>query len=81
MKNFFWSKFAPKGPKSGMKLGFLPFSQVWFISFSLPNDSLQQFLTSIRGEIHEKTIFRDQIKEQNRPKSEPKLGFLPFSQV
>ena len=81
MKNFFWSKFAPKGPKSGMRLGFLPFSQVWFISFSLPNDSLQQFLTSIRGEIHEKTIFGDQIKEQNRLKSEPKLGFLPFSQV
>ena len=37
----FWKKkkknwqpeFGPYGPKSGSKLGFLPFSQVWFISF------------------------------------------------
>ena len=33
-KNF-WPKFLPKGPKSGSKLGFLSFSQVWFLSFPL----------------------------------------------
>ena len=27
------SEFGPSGPKSGPKLGFLPFSQVWLISF------------------------------------------------
>ena len=27
------SEFGPKGPKSGPKLGFLSFSEVWFISF------------------------------------------------
>ena len=29
------SWFVSNGPKSGPKLGFLPFCQVWFISFSL----------------------------------------------
>ena len=28
-------KFGPNGPKSGSKLGFSPFSQVWLISFPL----------------------------------------------
>ena len=32
----FWGpKFGPNGPKLGPKLGYLPFSQVWFISFPL----------------------------------------------
>ena len=31
--NFLGSKFGPKGQKLVSKLGFLPFSQVWFISF------------------------------------------------
>ena len=35
-------------PKSGPKQGFLPFFQVWFISF-ICNDSLKQCLTSRRG--------------------------------
>ena len=33
MKKIFESKFRSKGPKSVLKLGFLPFSQVWFINF------------------------------------------------
>ena len=33
MKKKFWPKFGPKGPKMDPKLGFLPFSQVEFISF------------------------------------------------
>ena len=34
LKKKFWQHgFGPNGPKSGPKLGFLPFSQVWFISF------------------------------------------------
>ena len=32
-KKTFWSKFGPKRPKLDPKLGFLPFSQTWFISF------------------------------------------------
>ena len=32
-KKFWGSKFGPKGRKSCPELGFLPFSQVWFISF------------------------------------------------
>ena len=28
-------KFGPDVPKSGQKLGFLPFPQVWFISLKL----------------------------------------------
>ena len=34
-KKFGGPKFVPKGPKSGLKLGFLPFSQVLLISFPL----------------------------------------------
>ena len=33
-KNFLGLKFGPKGPKLGLKLGFLPFSQVWFFNFT-----------------------------------------------
>ena len=29
------SKFGANGPKSGQKLGFSPFSLVWFVSFPL----------------------------------------------
>ena len=35
MKKNLGSKFWPTGPKSDQKLGFLPFSQDWFISFPL----------------------------------------------
>ena len=34
-KQFLGPNFGPNGPKSGPKLGFLSFSQVWFISFLL----------------------------------------------
>ena len=54
-KKILGSKFGPKGPKSGQKLGFLPVSQVWFISCLeiAYNDSLQQCITSSRGKTHE----------------------------
>ena len=54
-------EFGPTGPKSGLKLGFFPFSQFWLI-FSLfffeiaYNDSLQQCLTSSGVEIYGKKI-------------------------
>ena len=32
-KKIWGPKFGPNGPKSGPKLGFLSFFQVWFISF------------------------------------------------
>ena len=45
-------KFGPKEQKSGPKLGFMPFSQVWLISFFCEiayNDNLQQCITCTRG--------------------------------
>ena len=33
--NFLGPNLGQNGPKSGPKLGFLPFSQIWFISFPL----------------------------------------------
>ena len=35
MKKILGANFWPNGPKSGPKIGFSPFSQVWFISFPL----------------------------------------------
>ena len=32
-KKDWWPEFGANEPKSGPKQGFLPFSQVWFISF------------------------------------------------
>ena len=34
-KKNYWPKFGPNRPKLGLKLGFISFSQVLFISFSL----------------------------------------------
>ena len=52
----------------GPKLGVLPFSQIWFISFLeiAYKDSLQQYLRFSRGKIHTYKM---------------RLGFLQFSQV
>ena len=44
------------------------------------NNSLQQFLTSKKGKIR-RHKFGGPKFGQNKPKSGPKLGFLPFSQV
>ena len=33
IENIWGPKFRPNGTKSGPKLSFLPFFQVWFISF------------------------------------------------
>ena len=71
----FW---GPKGPKSGPKLGFLPFSQIWFICF--PRNCIPRCLTSSRGKIHKKNIFGAQIWAK-----EAKIGsetrFLSFSEL
>ena len=82
-KKILGSKFGPKGPKSGQKLGFLPVSQVWFISCLeiAYNDSLQQCITSSRGKTHETDFWGTKFGLKNEPESGPKLGFLSFSQV
>ena len=33
MKKIFWAQILAKGAKIGPETSFLPFSQVWFISF------------------------------------------------
>ena len=74
--------FGPKWPKSGLKLGFLPFSHFWLLVFLeiAYIDSLQQCITSGRGKTHKKTFLGPNLG-QNGSKSSPKLGFLAFSQV
>ena len=69
------SEFGPTGPKLGPNLGFLPFSQVWFISFLW--NHLQQFITSSTGKTH-KTFLGTKFGLESGPKSGV---FLPFSQV
>ena len=51
MKKCLGPKFGPKRPKLGPKISFLPFSQVWFFSFSLNciDDSLEQCVTTSGG--------------------------------
>ena len=51
---------------------FLKFDSLVFLEIAY-NDSLQQCLISNRSKFHEKKL------GQNRSKSGPKLGFLPFS--
>ena len=80
-KKMWWLEFGPKEPKLGPKLGFLPFSQVWFISFSWNsiNGSLQQCLISSGRKIHKKFL-RPKF-ESNEPKSGPRLVFCHFLKV
>ena len=83
LKKKFWRlEFGPNEPKSGARLSFLPFSQVWFITFPeiWYNDKLQQCLTSCRGKIHEKLLGGLKFGPKG-PKLGLKLSFLPFSQV
>ena len=68
----FW---GPKGPNSGPKLGFLPFSQIWFICF--PRNCIPRCLTSSRGKIHKKKFLELKFGPK-RLKSGPKLGFCHF---
>ena len=80
-KKMWWLEFGPKEPKLGPKLGFLPFSQVWFISFSWNsiNGSLQQCLISSRRKTHKKFL-RPKFGS-NEPKSGPRLVFCHFLKV
>ena len=57
-KIFGGPKLGQNKPKSGLKLGFLPFLQVWFIGFVeiAYNDSLKQCLTSGGGNTFEKNL-------------------------
>ena len=70
-------------PKSGPKLGvfchFLKFGSLVFLEIAY-SDSLQQCITCSRGKTREQKFWEPNLG-QNRPKSGPKLGFLPFSQV
>ena len=82
MQKIWGPKSGSSRPKSGPKLGFLPFSQVWFISFPLSYIGwLEQFLTTSKAKIcNKKKKKKKELKfGSNRPKSGPKLGFLPFS--
>ena len=69
-------KKRAKSAKMGPKLGFLPFSQVWLVSFPLhtviacSNIEIKSTKKKIRSKFGQKD-----------PKSDPKLGFLTFSQV
>ena len=75
------SKLYDKIPKKKPKFGFLPCSQVSFISFPLNyiDDSFEQCLTSTRGKTHKKN--RGTKFGLIRSKSGPKLYFSKFSQV
>ena len=71
-------EFGPKGPKLGV---FLPFSQVWFISFPWNcNDSLQQCLISSRGKTHTKKCLGPNLGQtsQNRALNYFFSHFLKF---
>ena len=55
MQKIWGPKSGSSRPKSGPKLGFLPFSQVWFISFPLSYIGwLEQFLTTSKAKICKK---------------------------
>ena len=74
-KNNWGPKFELNLPKSSLKLGFLSFFQVWFISF--PENciawKLGRLLSIIKSKIYEKKI--------QGPKLYPNSGvLLPFSQ-
>ena len=65
-----------KGSKIGPKTRFLPFFQVWFISFPWNcSDSLQQWMTSSSGKTSEKSFWGPTLG-QNVPKPGPKLDFF-----
>ena len=57
-KKFGGPNFEPNRPKLGLKLGFLPFSEVLCISFlgNCIGDSLEQCPTTTIGKIHEKNF-------------------------
>ena len=56
---------------------FLEFGSLVFLEIAY-SDSLQQCLTFSCGKTHEKK-FRGPKFGPNKPKSDPALGFLPFS--
>ena len=64
---YIWSKGTKVGPKTSFFCHFLKFSSLVFLEIAY-NDSLQQFLTCSRGNIHEKNL--------GGPKLVPKLVFF-----
>ena len=71
------SKIVPKGPKSGQKLGFLPFFQVWLVFLEIAYNSLQQCITSSRGKTHEKNNWGPTLG-LNRSKPDPNYFYCHF---
>ena len=82
-KNLERPKFGVKELKSCLKLGFFchffKFGSLVFLEIAY-SDSFQPFITSSRGKAQE-NIFWVLTLSQNGPKPDPKLVFLPFSQV
>ena len=72
----------PKGPKLGQKLGFLPFSQVWFFTlklYAIIAYNNVYYLVEIKAT---KNFFGGGwVGGQFWAKTGQKLGFQPFSQV
>ena len=76
------------GPETSFFFQFIKFCSLVFHEIAY-NNSLQEFLTSIRGKIYEifflrktqENFFGGPTLGQNWLKPDPKLVFLPFSQV
>ena len=79
MKKIFGDLF---GQKSGLKLGFLPFSKFGsVVSLEIAySDSLQQFITSSRDKVHEKNLWGPNLG-QNWTKTRIFCCFLKFGSL
>ena len=73
---YIWSKGTKVGPKTSFFCHFLKFSSLVFLEIAY-NDSLQQFLTCSRGNIHEKNLGGAKIG----PKASFFYHFLKFGSL
>ena len=81
-KNFWGPNLVQKSqnrPQNQVFYHFLNFSSLVFFEIAY-NYSLRQCLTTIRGKTHQK-VWGEHKFGSDRPKLDPKLSFLPFSQV
>ena len=80
--NAYKKNLGPNIQKLCPRLGFLAFPQVLLFDFPLSciDDSLEQCQTTSRDKTRKKNFLRTKFGS-NEPKSGPKLGFSPFSQV